>query len=71
MPAVSISIVVNGEPQEIAAGTTVAALVEGLRLQPRHVAVERNQNLIPRSQHAACVLEAGDRLEIVTLVGGG
>jgi sulfur carrier protein len=71
MPAVSISVFVNGEPKEMAAGTTVAALLEGLRLKPRHVAVERNRNLVPRAQHAACVLETGDQLEIVTLVGGG
>ena len=71
MPAVSINVVVNGEPKEIPAGTTVAALLEGLRLKPRHVAVERNRNLVPRAQHAACVLETGDQLEIVTLVGGG
>ena len=64
-------VILNGEPKEIMPGTTVAELLEGLRLQPRHVAVERNRNLVPRSQHAACILEAGDRLEIVTLVGGG
>jgi sulfur carrier protein len=71
MPAVSISVLVNGEPKEIAAGTTIAALLEGLRLKPRHVAVERNRNLVPRAEHAACLLETGDQLEIVTLVGGG
>jgi sulfur carrier protein len=71
MQAVSISVFVNGEPKEIAAGTTIAALLEGLRLKPRHVAVERNRNLVPRAEHAACILETGDQLEIVTLVGGG
>ncbi len=64
-------VVINGEPKDIEAGTTVADLLKGLRLEPRHVAVERNRNLVPRAQHAACVLETGDRLEIVTLVGGG
>jgi len=71
MQAVSISVFVNGEPKEIPAGTTIAALLEGLRLKPRHVAVERNRNLVPRAEHAACILETGDQLEIVTLVGGG
>jgi sulfur carrier protein len=64
-------IVVNGERTEIAAGTTIAQLLEGLRLTPRNVAVERNRTLVPRAQHAACVLQTGDQLEIVTLVGGG
>lgn len=66
-----LDVVVNGEPRQIAEGTTVAGLLQELRLEPRQVAVERNRNLVPRSQHAACVLEKGDRLEIVTLVGGG
>jgi sulfur carrier protein len=66
-----VDVIVNGEQTKIVAGTTVAGLLEKLRLQPRHVAVERNRNLVPRSQHAACILESGDRLEIVTLVGGG
>lgn len=66
-----LDVVINGEPQEIAAGTTIAGLLERLRLQPRHVAVERNRNLVPRSEHAACLVETGDQLEIVTLVGGG
>jgi thiamine biosynthesis protein ThiS len=64
-------IVVNGERKEIAVGTTIAQLLEGLRLTPRTVAVERNRTLVPRAQHAACVLQTGDQLEIVTLVGGG
>ena len=66
-----LDVVVNGEAKAIQAGTTVAKLLEGLQLKPRFVAVERNRNLIPRAEHAACVLETGDRLEIVTLVGGG
>ena len=52
MPAVRIHVVVNGDPKEILRGTTVAALLEGLRLQPRHVAVEWNRNRGPRAQHA-------------------
>lgn len=66
-----IDVTVNDQVEEIPPGTTVAQLLERLRLQPRQVAVERNLNLVPRAQHAVCVLEAGDRLEIVTLVGGG
>jgi len=66
-----IQVIVNGEPQEIPPGTTVAALLAQLQMQPRLVAVERNRDLVPRGQHAACTLEPGDRVEIVTLVGGG
>jgi sulfur carrier protein len=66
-----IPLIVNGEPQEVPSGTTIAALLVRLQMQPRLVAVERNRDLVPRGQHAVCTLEAGDRVEIVTLVGGG
>ena len=61
----------NGEPQEVAEGTTVAELLQQLELQPRYVAVEINLQLIPRQRHEQHVLQAEDRLEVVTLVGGG
>jgi sulfur carrier protein len=67
----SIPITVNGELREVAPGTTVARLLQELNLQPRYLAVERNLQLVPRAAHAECVLESGDRIEIVTLVGGG
>ncbi len=61
----------NGEPREVAEGTTVAELLQQLDMQPRYVAVEINLQLIPRQLHALQVLNAEDRLEVVTLVGGG
>ncbi len=61
----------NGEPRDVAEGTTVAELLQQLELQPRYVAVEINLQLIPRQRHAQHVLLAEDRLEVVTLVGGG
>jgi thiamine biosynthesis protein ThiS len=64
-------IVCNGQPRQTAAGTTVAALLTELGLEPRHVAVEVNLELVPRARHAERVLCEGDKLEIVTLVGGG
>ncbi len=64
-------ITVNEEPQEVEPGTSVARLLEQLGMQPRYLAVERNLELIPRAEHAQCVLQQGDQLEIVTLVGGG
>lgn len=66
-----VQICVNGEPREVEPGTTVSHLLEQLKMQPRFLAVERNFELVPRAQHAACVLGDGDSLEIVTLVGGG
>jgi thiamine biosynthesis protein ThiS len=66
-----VEIHINDEQRKIDTGTTVAELLEQMQMQPRYVAVERNRELIPRAVHAECVLEEGDRLEIVTLVGGG
>ena len=70
-----MKITVNGETLEIEAGTTVAMLV--LRLSgeagrdPRGIAVERNLEIVPKSEHALTVLAEGDRLELVQFVGGG
>lgn len=67
----AIEIVVNGEAKKISRGTTVAGLISQLGLGDRRVAVERNREVVPRDRHAVCQLEAGDRLEVVTFVGGG
>ncbi|MBL8945950.1 MAG: sulfur carrier protein ThiS [Myxococcales bacterium] len=64
-------VVINGETRAIASGSTLADLLRELALDPRTVAVERNLEIVPRSEYAACVLETGDRLEVVTFVGGG
>lgn len=67
----SIDILVNGEPRRVPEGTSVAELVRALGLVPEQVAVERNRELVRKSEHAVRRLEAGDTLEVVTLVGGG
>ena len=67
----TLEVVVNGETQAVPHGTTVAALIALLGFADRRVAVERNREVVPRAQHASTVLNAGDRLELVTFVGGG
>ena len=69
--AQSITVSLNGHPRQLTAGTSIAELLAELGLTAKHVAVELNLELIPRSLHAERDLAAGDRLEIVTLVGGG
>ncbi|OHB72574.1 MAG: thiamine biosynthesis protein ThiS [Planctomycetes bacterium RBG_13_63_9] len=66
-----MEIVVNGKTRRVAEPRTVAELLEELGLADRHVAVEVNLELVPRQCHAEHRLADGDRLEIVTLVGGG
>ncbi len=67
----SLSLTVNGEPRRAAPGTTIAALVGELGLDPAKVAVERNGVIAPRSALGGIALEDGDVLEIVHFVGGG
>ena len=64
-------VTLNGEPREVAPGTTVAGLVASLKLSPKQVAVERNKEIVRRADHASTALQPGDRLEIVTFFGGG
>ena len=66
-----IDVVINGQGRAIADGTTIAALIEELGLGDRRVAVERNREVVPRAQHTSTILAAGDRVELVTFVGGG
>lgn len=66
-----MQITVNGQVRDVASGMTIAALLEELGLDPRQLAVERNLELAPRTEHAAMELAPGDRVEVVTLVGGG
>lgn len=66
-----MTIVFNGEPRDVAVGKSVADLLRDLQFDVRRVAVEVNQTLVPRQRHAECLLQAGDEVEVVTLVGGG
>ena len=69
--SVPLDIVVNGQPRQIAAGSTVKDLIETLGLGGKPVAVERNRVVVPRARHGETPLVTGDRLEVVTFVGGG
>ncbi len=66
-----ITIYLNGTTQEIPEGTTLAGLVEFLKLPADRVAVELNLEIVPRRLWEQTALRAGDRLEVVHFVGGG
>ena len=66
-----ISIQCNGKKRELRRGTSIAALVEELGLRDRKFAVERNRKVVPRDRLDTELLEDGDDVNIVTLVGGG
>jgi len=61
---------VNGQWREVSP-TSVLELLEAMSLEPRRVAVELNQRIVPRARYSATQLADNDCLEIVTLVGGG
>lgn len=68
----SQEIQVNGEQRVVPRPLTVKGLLLHLGVQETaQVAVERNKQIVPRSRHADTPVEAGDSLEIVTIVGGG
>lgn len=64
-------IVLNGREEEVEPGATVGQLVDRVTLDRSRVAVERNKEIVPRAAWDAAPVEEGDRVEVVTLVGGG
>ena len=64
-------VTVNGEPRTLSEGVTLAEFVRDLGLERNPIAVELNREVVPKDRHGATTLREGDRLEIVTLVGGG
>ncbi len=70
----ALRLFVNGTEKtvvEIAAGAPMTEFVATLGLRPDRVAVERNGEIVPRTEWPACALEEGDKLEVVHFVGGG
>ena len=66
-----MTVTVNGQPRSVADGLTLAQFVRELGLERNPIAVELNREVVPRDRHGDTRLTDGDRLEIVTLVGGG
>ena len=66
-----ITLTINGEQRAFAGLADVAALVAALGLDPRKVAVERNLEIVPRSAYGRTPIADGDRIEIVSFIGGG
>ena len=66
-----MKLIVNGEPQEVPEGTTLSDLLAQLKLEAPQVAVEVNAQVVRSARHAEHRLASGDRVEVVTFVGGG
>lgn len=67
-----LSVVVNGEPRQVPAGSTLGSLLRALALDARLVVVEHNRTIVrDRATYDALALASGDAVEIVHFVGGG
>ena len=64
-------ITVNGEQKDFPDGLTVSRLLESFGVIQGRVAVEVNEQIVKRAEHAATALHDGDRVEIVSFMGGG
>ncbi|MEO0541017.1 MAG: sulfur carrier protein ThiS [Cyanobacteria bacterium P01_A01_bin.105] len=67
----SVTLQVNGESQTCPSGTSLPALLQQLGMDPRLVAVEYNGEILHRQFWETTLMQADDRLEVVTIVGGG
>ena len=67
----TMHIQVNGEPRTVAAGATVAGLLRELEIRQDRVAVELNLTILDRSEFDGRSLQEGDRIEIISFIGGG
>lgn len=67
----TLAITVNGEPRQVAPGTSVAHLVAALVGDARGLAVALDRDVVPRAEWAATVLEAGAAVEVVAAAAGG
>jgi sulfur carrier protein len=66
-----IEITVNGQAVEIESPMTVEQLLDTVDVPPNYLAVEVNADVVPREQYTERMVDAGDDVEVVTLVGGG
>lgn len=66
-----MDITLNGKPTDLTEGITLGELVLQLGLEAERVAIEVNEDVVPRKTFAEKAVKPGDRIEIVTFVGGG
>ncbi len=67
----TVRVSLNGEPRGFPASTSIACLIEHLGLSVDAVAVERNREIVRRSEWPGTLLREGDQVEVVQFVGGG
>jgi len=66
-----MKIILNGEEREIKEGTTIKELIQELGIKAPNYAVAVGMEVVPKSEYETYSLKEGDRVEVVTFVGGG
>lgn len=66
-----IQISLNGQTFEVPSGCTVSRMLELAEMRQQLIAVEVNKEVVPKAQHGDTLLQPGDMVEVVSLVGGG
>lgn len=66
-----MQLTVNGDVLDLPEHATLSTLIEQLALTGKRIAIEVNQEIVPRSQHDDYVLSEGDQIEVVHAIGGG
>lgn len=66
-----IGLSINGKPRQFESAIMMADLIRDLGLEGKRIAVERNGEIVPRSEFVSVELTDGDSIEIVGAVGGG
>ena len=66
-----MQVLINGESQHFDTEMSILALLEQSGLNGKRIAVEVNETIIPKSQHAETIVQNGDKIEIIHAIGGG
>ena len=66
-----MNILLNNKPVKLFDGSTVKKLLENKNIKNKYYAVEINRKIIPKSDYETCIIKDGDKIEIITAIGGG
>ena len=66
-----MNILLNNKPEKLFDGSTVKKLLENKNIKNKYYAVEINRKIIPKSDHETYIIREGDKIEIITAIGGG
>jgi thiamine biosynthesis protein ThiS len=66
-----MEIILNGKPKQVSPNTTIMDILKEHHLKPEQVVIELNERIVERKKFRATPFQAGDKIEILTFVGGG